>query len=152
VSGTTLAATTTSANTTSGDTTLSLSFFPADQYFGEITQVRLELTTREAVRSVKVDFGNGHVVDATPPGLDCPGKVRPLYPGAPIYTYPAPGRYVVKAIVTSVPCVPFPAPGPPGVPTEAPDPFSPGHSVEVAVTYEQAPDRPPRPVGPPPGA
>lgn len=146
VSGTTL-----SATTTSGDTTLALSFFPADQYFGEIVQVRLELSTREAVRSVKVDFGNGTVVDATPPGFNCPGKVRPLYPGAPIYTYPAPGRYVVKAVVTSVPCVPSGATPPPGFPTEVPDPFSAGNTVEVTATYDQAPDRPPPPVGPPPG-
>ena len=146
VSGTTL-----SATTTSGDTTLSLSFFPADQFFGERIRVGVELTTRDAVRSVKVDFGNGTVVDATPPGFNCPGTVRPLYPGGAVYTYPAPGRYVVKAIVTSVPCIPFVATPPPGFPTEAPDPFSPGHTVEVAVTYEQAPDRPPPPVGPPPG-
>lgn len=149
VSGTTL-----SATTTSGSTTLSLKLFPGDQYFGEIVQVSMELSTRNAVRSVKVDFGNGHVVDASHPGItfNCPGTVRSLNPGAPIYTYPAPGRYVVRAIVTEAPCVPFPATPPPGFPSEVPDPFSPDRVIEVSLTFEQAPDRPPRPVGPPPGA
>lgn len=147
VSGTTL-----SATTTAGDTTLTMKLFPADQYFGENIQVRMELATRDAVRSVKVDFGNGTVVDATPPAFTCPGAVRALNPGAPTYTYPAPGRYVVRAIVTSAPCVPFPATPPPGFPSEVPDPLHPDRVVEVAITFDQAPDRPPPPVGPPPGA
>ena len=147
VSGTTL-----SATTTSGSTTLSLRLFPGDQYFGERVQVGMDLSSRDAVRSVKVDFGNGTVVDATPSGFNCPGTVRSLNPAAPNYTYPAPGRYVVRAIVTEAPCVPFPATPPPGFPSEAPDPFSPDRVVEVSLTFEQAADRPPRPVGPPPGA
>ena len=146
VSGTTV-----SATTTSGSTTLSLRLFPGDQYFGERIQVGMDLSSRDAVRSVKVDFGNGTVVDATLSGFNCPGTVRSLHPAAPSYTYPAPGRYVVRAIVTEAPCIPFPATPPPGFPSEAPDPFSPDRVVEVSLTFEQAPDRPPRPVGPPPG-
>lgn len=137
------------ATTTDPDATVALSLYPREQYFGEMVQVHVSVTTKEFV-SVKIDMGNGTVFDAvTPRGGQCTTEARDVSTSAPYYVYPAPGQYVIRAVVTVTPCIPIP--GPPGSPPGAPSPTD-HHSVVATIGLNQRADPPPRPVGPPPGA
>ena len=131
------------------EVTVELSVYPRESYFGEPVQVRVELTTTE-MASVKIDMGNGTVFDPAGDGGVCSIEPHKGYGGAPFYVYPEPGQYTIRAIVTMIPCIAIP--GPPGSPPGAPSPFaSDRYTVEVSMGFIQRPDRPPPPVGPPPG-
>jgi hypothetical protein len=138
------------ATTTGEGATVALSLYPREQYFGERVQVGVEVTTKEFV-TVKVDMGNGTVFDVVAVrGGQCSAEPRTASAGTPSYVYPAPGQYTIRAIVTVIPCIAIP--GPPGSPPGAPSPFaSDRYTVEASIGLNQRPDRPPRPVGPPPG-
>ena len=131
---------------TTADATVALSLYPREQYFGEPVQVRVEVTTKE-MASVKIDMGNGTVFDGGGGGV-CSVEPHSAHGGAPFYVYPAPGQYTIRAIVTVIPCIAIP--GPPGSPAGAPSPFE-RRTVEASIGLNQRPDRPPPPVGPPPG-
>lgn len=138
------------ATLTTPDAIVELSVYPREQYFGEFVQVKVAVTTRE-MWSLKVEMGNGVVFDGLAGGT-CSIEPRTMYGGAPpFYTYPAPGQYTIKATVTIIPCIAIP--GPPGSPPGAPSPFpSDRRTLEgVSMGLNQRPDRPPPPVGPPPG-
>jgi len=136
------------ATTTSGDATVELSLYPREQYFGEYVQVRVAITTK-GMASIRIDMGNGTAFDAGDGGV-CSTEPHTKYNGAPSYIYPVPGQYTIRAIVTLIPCIAIP--GPPGSPPGAPSPFvSDRRTVELSIGLNQRPDRPPRPVGPPPG-
>jgi hypothetical protein len=135
------------ATTSAEGAVVDLSLYPREQYFGEPVQVRVEVTTKDVV-SIRIDMGNGTEVDGGGGGV-CSTEPHTTGGGAPFYVYPAPGQYRIRAIVTVVPC--FAIPGPPGSPPGAPSPFE-RHTVEASIGLNQRPDRPPRPVGPPPGA
>ena len=140
------------ATVTAHDTTVVLRVYPREQYAGEMFQIGVEVTTTEAVRSVKVDMGNGTVVDLAARGWTCSREPRRVSAGAPHYRYPTPGDYRIRALVTVVPCN-VPIAGPPELPPAAPSPFEKDVVVvEAGMAVEQRPDRPPPPVGPPPGA
>ena len=137
------------ATTTAHNATVSLSLYPREQYFGEGVQVGVEVKTTDFVRSIKVDMGNGTVFDVVAVrGGTCSRELRMVSGGGPYYVYPAPGHYLIRAIVTVVPCIPMA--GPPELPPGAPSPFE-EHTVEASIYLDQRADRPPRPVGPPPG-
>jgi hypothetical protein len=140
------------ATVTAANATVVLRVYPREQYAGEMVQVGVEVTTTDAVRSVKIDMGNGTVYDALPVrGWTCSREPRMVSAGAPHHVYPAPGDYRIRAIVTIVPCN-VPIPGPPELPPAAPSPFEKDVVVvEAGMAVEQRPDAPPRPVGPPPG-
>ena len=124
--------------------------YPREQYFGEFVQVRVAVTTKE-MWSLKIDMGNGVVFDGLA-GVTCSIEPKTRYNGAPpFYTYPAPGQYTIKATVTIIPCIAIP--GPPGSPPGAPSPFATDRRTLEAVSMgvNQRADRPPPPVGPPPG-
>jgi hypothetical protein len=136
------------ATTTADGATIELSVYPREQYFGEPVQVRVEVTTTEWV-AVTIDMGNGTSFEnAAARSGTCSGESGTAGGGAPFYVYPAPGQYRIRAIVTLMPCLLIP--GPPGSPAGAPSPFD-HHTVEAAITLTQRADRPPPPVGPPPG-
>jgi hypothetical protein len=125
-----------------------MTVYPREQYFGENIQVGLEITTTEFV-SAQVDMGNGTVLDVLMVrGGNCTTEPRTASGAVQRFIYPAPGQYVIRAIVTVIPCIPIP--GPPGSPPGAPSPFE-RHTVEASITVNQRPDVPPPPVGPPPG-
>ncbi len=140
------------ATVTAHNATVVLRVYPREQYVGERFQVGVEVTTTDAVRSVKIDMGNGTVYDALPVrGWTCSREPRMVSAGAPPHVYPAPGDYRIRALVTVVPCN-VPIPGPPELPPAAPSPFEKDVVVvEASMAVEQRPDAPPRPVGPPPG-
>jgi len=62
-----------------------------------------------------------------------------------------PPANTIRATVTIIPCISIP--GPPGSPAGAPSPFASDRRTldAVSIGLNQRPDRPPPPVGPPPG-
>ena len=129
--------------------TAALQVYPRRQYFGEPVQVSVEVTSPSFI-TAKADMGNGTVREVLLVAK-CSTATAPhtATGGAGFYVYPAPGQYVIRLLVTVIPCIAIP--GPPGSPPGAPDPFE-RHTFEVAMAFEQRADRPPPPVGPPPGA
>jgi hypothetical protein len=132
-----------------GGTTAALQVYPRQQYAGEPVQVSVEVTTPSFV-TAKVDRGNGVVHEATLTAKCQPTPYVATGGPPPFYVYPAPGDYVIRLIVTVIPCMVIP--GPPGSPYGAPDPVAPRQTVEVSMAFHQRAEPPPRPVGPPPGA
>ncbi len=143
-------------STSAGGVSIKLSVYPRDQYFGGTMQVWVEVAhpVDVAVTAIKIDFGNGHAVTATPlPRWNCGSPDNA--PASAWYTYPAPGRFRITATATAAPCHelipgvpgqwvgPIGA-GPPGVPSRE-------WSVSAGMDILQRSDGPPPPVGPPPG-
>lgn len=139
------------ATATGADGTVAVSLYPRQQYFGEPVQIHVVVTTTEYVGTVQVDMGNGTVFDLVmgPQAGNCTRSPREVNGGTPSYAYPAAGPYVLKATVTIIPCIPIA--GPPELPPGAPSPFE-RHTVVATIGLDQRADRPPPPVGPPPGA
>ncbi|MDQ6726987.1 MAG: hypothetical protein M3066_12595, partial [Actinomycetota bacterium] len=94
------------AAATRAGTTVTLRVLPAEQYRGELFHATVEVTGPTAIRSVKLDLGNGTIIDADPnPAWGCPNGSRQVLAGLPAHSYATPGRYAVTALVTVVPCV-----------------------------------------------
>lgn len=94
------------ATASGAGTTVTLRVLPTEQYRGELFHATVEVTGPTAIRSVKLDLGNGAIVDAEPtPAWGCPSGSRQVMAGPPAHSYAAPGRYTVTALVTVVPCV-----------------------------------------------
>ena len=144
-------------STVTGDgTTVTLSVYPREQYMGERVQVGLEVTGTTAVTAMRIDLGDG-TVGPRRDGGSCPTGRRSM--GA-THVYSAPGTYHITATVTAVPCQILPGPpggwtGPDGLPAVGmPSPWIPAgpeQVLSVTIPVMQRPDRPPPPVGPPPG-
>lgn len=140
---------------------MTLQVYPRQQYLGERVQVSVTVAGTTAIRSIVIDLGDGTVVHA--PQLhswSCPPSPREAGAGVPAHVYAAPGTYRVSAVVTAVPCSILPGPpggwtGPDGQPAVGmPTPWvpaGPDRTVSAAIGVHQRPDRPPPPVGPPPG-
>jgi hypothetical protein len=150
------------ATATADGTAVTLQVYPREQYLGERVQVSVRVAGTTAVRSIVIDLGDGTVVH--PPQLQswgCPSAPRETGGGAPAHVYAAPGAYRVTAVVTAVPCTILPGPpggwtGPDGQPAVGMPlpwvPSGPDQTVPAAIDVNQRPQRPPSPVGPPPGA
>lgn len=140
-----------------GGVTVELAVYAREQYFGEMTQVGVQVAHPEnvAISSVKIDFGNGHVVPSTPLASWTCGSTQDASAGSN-YVYPEPGTFRITATATFVTCM-----GVPGMligpynppPTGLVGPWfpQPHEAVSAGMDVLQRPDRPPRPVGPPPG-
>ena len=135
--------------------TLELHVYAREQYRGSPTQVWVEVAhpVGVAVTAITIDFGNGHVVNATPlPRWSC-GSADDA-PASAVYTYPVPGRFRVTATANALPCMAMPAaPGGWGPAGAGPwGPATPPQAVSAGMDVLQRADAPPPPVGPPPGA
>lgn len=94
------------ATATAAGTTVTLRIAPTEQFRGELFHPSVDITGATAVRSVKLDLGNGIIVDSEPaPAWGCPNGPRQVMAGPPAHSYTAAGRYTVTALVTVVPCV-----------------------------------------------
>ena len=141
-----------------GPVTLELSVYPREQYFGEMAQVWATVSHPEnvAITSLKLDYGNGQVVSGgLANGWYC-NTAQNASVGNNGYVYPAPGSFRITATVTFVTCIGIPGAyiGPPQPPpTGLVGPWfpEPHQSLSAAIPVLQRPDRPPPPVGPPPG-
>jgi hypothetical protein len=146
---------------TAAGTTVTLRVYPREQYLGERVQVGLEVAGTTAVRAIRLDLGDGTVVDAPQTHTwSCPTASRPIGASTPAHFYAVPGVYRVTATVTAVPCQILPGPpggwtGPDGQPAVGmPSPWvpaGPDQVLSVSIPVHQRSDRPPLPVGPPPG-
>ena len=146
---------------TAEGTTVTLRVYPREQYMGERVQVGLEVAGATAVRAIRLDLGDGTVVDSPQTHTwSCPTASRRVGDGVPAHVYGAPGVYRVTVTVTAVPCQILPGPpggwtGPDGQPAVGmPTPWvaaGPEQVLSVSIPVHQRPDRPPPPVGPPPG-
>lgn len=136
-----------------GGISVELHVYAREQYFGEPTQVWVDVAhpLGVAITAITIDFGNGHVVNTTPlPRWGC-GSPDDA-PASASYTYPAAGRFRVTATASALPCMALPelpgwgpaGAGPPGI---NPSP----QMVSAGIDVLQRGDRPPAPVGPPPG-
>ncbi len=146
--------------TTEGSTSVSLRVYPREQYFGETMQIWVGVTHMEAVSTLTLDLGNGHVVTLQLGGYAPCARVPRDVGGSQWYVYPAPGTYRITATVTVTPCQILPGPPggwalPDGSPAvDFPEPWlatGPAHTVSASMDILQRADVPPRPVGPPPG-
>ncbi len=143
---------------TTGPVEIELSVYPREQYLGEIVQVAARVSHPEsvAITSIRIDFGNGHVVSGSQGlGWYCGPQTQDAGAGA-WYTYPAPGTFRITATATFVACMGVPGmwigpyfPPPAGL--QGPWFPEPHQAVTAGMDMLQRPDRPPRPVGPPPG-
>lgn len=146
---------------TAEGTTVTLRVYPREQYMGERVQVGVEVAGTTAVRAIRIDLGDGTVVDSPQTyAWNCPASSRPLGAGVPAHVYPAPGVYRITVAVTAVPCQILPGPpggwtGPDGQPAVGmPLPWAPAgpdQALSVSIAVNQRSDRPPPPVGAPPG-
>ena len=146
--------------TTVGGSTLTLWVYPRAQYLGEMMQVAVEVTGKDAITSLTIDFGNGYVLTSPREySWDCATQDRKVGNNK-WYVYPAPGQYRITATAGVIPCGIHPGPpagiiGPDGQPLSTdPMPLSAigtPHAVSAGMDVLQRPDRPPAPVGPPPG-
>jgi hypothetical protein len=137
--------------------TIELTVYPRERYLGEPVQAGAQVSRPEnvAITALKLDFGDGHVVEAAPlQGWHC-GSTETGSTMA-YYTHPASGHYRISAIVEILQCSPlvdipgFPYPG--GVkPTNPWLPTGPAGTVTASMDTIHRPDRRPPPVGPPPG-
>ena len=134
--------------------TLELHVYAREQYFGSTTQVWAQVAhpIGVAVTAITIDFGNGHVVNATPlPRWNC-GSPDDA-PASANYTYPAAGRFRVTVTASALPCMALPdspiawGPAGAGPPGANPQP----QTVIAGIDVLQRADAPPPPVGPPPG-
>jgi len=141
-----------------GGVEVELSVYPREQYFGENVQVGVRVSHPEhmAITSIKVDYGNGHVVTSPPANSWYCNTAQPAGFGSSSYVYPAHGTFRITATATYVPCMGIPGAyvlphvPPPGGSLE-PRFREPHQAVSAGMDLLQRPDRPPRPVGPPPG-
>jgi hypothetical protein len=142
-----------------GGVELELMVYPREQYLGEMVQVGAQVSKPDsvAITSVKIDFGNGHLVTGSP-GLGWYCGPSTYHAGASTggYVYPAPGTYTITATVTFVACMGMPGmwigphmPPPAGL--QGPWFPEPHQAVSASMGMLQRPDRHPPPVGPPPG-
>jgi len=130
------------ATATGAGTTVTLRVTPREQYLGEAFRTTVEVAGPTAIRSVKLDLGNGTLVDADPaPTWNCPADSRQVLAGPPAHVYPAPGRYTLTALVTVVPCVFVPGPNGVVMPWVA---SGPEKVVQVRMDLNQRSDPPPR--------
>ncbi len=142
-------------------TEVTLQVYPSEQYLGERVQVGVAVEGTTAVRSIRIDLGDGTAVEGTPlQGWGCPQASRQTGAAAPSHTYAAPGAYRITATVVALPCSILP--GPPGgwtLPDGQPAagmplpwmPTGPDQALSVGIDLVQRPDPPPAPVGPSPG-
>lgn len=147
-------------DTTVGGSTVTLWVYPREQYLGETMQVAAEVTGKDAIRSLTIDFGNGYVLTSPRQySWDCATEDRKAG-DSKWYVYPAPGQYRITATAVVVPCGIHPGPpagtiGPDGQPLSTdPMPLSPigtPHTVSAGMDVLQRPDRHLPPVGPSPG-
>ncbi|MDQ2825629.1 MAG: hypothetical protein M3Y04_01470, partial [Actinomycetota bacterium] len=129
------------ATATGAGTTVILRVLPAEQFRGELFHTTVEVTGPTAIRSVKLNLGNGTVVASDPtPAWGCPTDSHQVIVGPPAHAYAAPGRYSVTAVVTVVPCV-F-VPGQTGA-VMAWVASGPEKVVQVRMDLTQRPDLPP---------
>lgn len=139
--------------------TVRLAVYPREQYFGEIFQVSVLVDRPEgiSVTSLKLDFGNGTVVSLAPQsGWYC-GTAQAAGDGRG-YTFPAPGTFRITATATVVNCMGG-IPGGIWIGPHFPPPQGligpwfpePHAAVSAGMDVLHRPDRPPLPVGPPPG-
>lgn len=154
-----------SQSASSGTTTVRLEVYPADIYLDQHLSVTGRASGTGAVKSVRVDYGDGQVHDVSWVGPGCWSPARDYdlaVVGGPRHLYAAPGTYTVTATVTTVDCVP-----PPGFPlVHEVIPFMPDGSptprgeyapmgaettLTVSLTVLVRPETIPPPVGPPPG-
>lgn len=97
--------------TTAGGTTVTLRITPEEQYAGERFETAVEVSGPTAIRSVRLDLGDGVLMAADPaPAWACPSGSREVLAALLPVGYPVPGRYTVTAMVTVVPCVFLPGP------------------------------------------
>lgn len=147
-------------DSTVGGTTVTLWVYSWEQYLGETMQVAAQVSSKDAIRSLIIDFGNGYVLTSPRQySWDCATETRDAG-DSKWYVYPAPGQFRITATAVIVPCGIHPGPpagtiGPDGQPlSTAPMPLSPigtPHSVSAAMDVLQRPDRHLPPVGPSPG-
>lgn len=117
--------------TTSGSTTVSVTVGPLDQGPGQPVTVGVTLTTAEFPASVTLYLGDGTVEPLGPLlGAECPPATSAVPLRAQHHTYAAPGRYVIRAVASLLPC-------PPGGLHRLPDILAPPRTVEAAVNYQQ---------------
>lgn len=140
---------------------VTLRVYPREQYVGERFQVGVVVAGSTAVRSIRIDLGDGTVEQSTPlRSWECPTAARETHGSAGPHMYANPGTYRITATVTVVPCAI--SEGPPGgwtLPDGRPAvdmpvpwrPTGPDQALSVSMDVLQRGDSPPRPVGPPPG-
>ena len=144
-----------------GGVAVTLSVYPREQYFGEVVQVGASAghPAEVAITALTIDFGNGHIIAGPQTQAWGCGTAKDANEGR-WYTYPAAGLYRISVTVTFVPCTVLPGPpggwvlpdGQPAVGMPLPWIASgPPDTVTAGMDMLQRPDRPPRPVGPPPG-
>lgn len=147
-------------DTTVGGSTVTLWVYPREQYLGETMQVAAQVSGKDAIRSLTIDFGNGYVHTSPKQySWDCATEARNAG-DSKWYVYPAPGQFRITATAVVVPCEIYPGPpagtiGPDGLPlSTAPMPLSPvgvPQTVSAGMDVLQRPDRHLPPVGPSPG-
>ncbi len=145
--------------TTAAGVTVELRVYPREQYLGEMMQVGFKVERPEgiSVTSMKLDYGNGHVVTFGPQNNWYCGTAGDAG-NSNWYTYPAPGTFRISATVTVVNCMGG-IPGGVWIGPHFPPPAGligpwfpePHQAVTAGMDILQRPDRHPRPVGPPPG-
>ena len=124
-------------------TPVTLRIIPPEQYAGEPFHTAVEVSGPTAIRSVKLDLGNGAVVDVDPaPAWACPSGPRLVMAAPPALRYATPGRYTVTAMVTVVPCVYLPGPDGVIMPWVA---SGPEQVVQARVDVDQRAQAPPQP-------
>lgn len=140
---------------------VTLRVYPREQYVRERFQVGVVVAGATAVRSIRIDLGDGTVEQSTPlRSWECPTAPREANGSANPHVYANPGTYRISATVTAVPCAI--SEGPPGgwtLPDGRPAVYMPApwrptgaeQILSVSMDVVQRPDYPPRPVGPPPG-
>ena len=139
---------------TSGSTTIDLTVYPREQYAGDVTQLTAGVKFVGGVRSFRIDFGDGTVMEAFRyPQWDCQGTTDPKTTGdgKPDHVYARPGRYTVTATVTTFDCTPGPAmPWPADAPFPPPIPPVPANEQTTTVSMTAIARSDLRPVSPPP--
>jgi hypothetical protein len=130
-----------------------LHVYAREQYFGQTTQVWVAVAhpLGVAITAITIDFGNGHVVNTTPlPRWNCGSPYDA--PASADYIYPAPGRFRVTATASALPCMAHPEISAGWGPAGAGLGINPTpQKVSAGIDVLQRGDRPPPPVGPPPG-
>ena len=138
-----------------GGIAVELHVYAREQYFEQPTQVWVSVAhpVGVAITAITIDYGNGHVVNATPLARWTCGSPDDA-PASANYTYPAPGRFRVTATASALPCMALPeVPGGWGPAGAGPPGMNPSpQKVSAGIDVLQRGDRPPPPVGPPPGA
>lgn len=128
------------ATTSVAATSVTLKVAPPEQYRGGLFHTSVLVSGPTAIRSVKLDLGDGTVADADPaPAWGCPDGSREVLAGPPAHGYRSPGRYTVTATVTVVPCVFMP--GPSGVSM----PWVAERVVQARIDLIQRAEAPPQP-------